>query len=109
VAGHDRGARVAYRLALDHPDRVTRAVVLDVVPTVDQFERMGAAASLGYWPWYLLAATVCSCPVASVVTGRRVLHSSGRPAPSPRWSPGVACSDDHAFMPPSTRRITPFT
>jgi len=55
VVGHDRGARVAYRLALDHPDRVGRAAVLNVVPTVDQFERMGAGPSLGYWPWFLLA------------------------------------------------------
>jgi haloacetate dehalogenase len=55
VVGHDRGARVAYRLALDHPERVTRAALLNVVPTIDQFERMGAGPSLGYWTWYLLA------------------------------------------------------
>jgi haloacetate dehalogenase len=55
VVGHDRGARVAYRLALDHPERVTRVAVLNTVPTLDQFERMGAGASLGYWPWFLLA------------------------------------------------------
>ena len=55
VAGHDRGARVAYRLALDHPERVTRAALLNVVPTIDQFERMGGGPSLGYWPWFLLA------------------------------------------------------
>jgi haloacetate dehalogenase len=55
VVGHDRGARVAFRLALDHPERVTRVAALNVVPTVDQFERMGAGPSLGYWPWFLLA------------------------------------------------------
>jgi haloacetate dehalogenase len=55
VVGHDRGARVAYRLALDHPERVTRVALLNVVPTVDQFERMGGGPSLGYWPWFLLA------------------------------------------------------
>jgi haloacetate dehalogenase len=55
VVGHDRGARVAYRLALDHPEGVTRVALLNVVPTVDQFERMGAGPSLGYWPWFLLA------------------------------------------------------
>lgn len=55
VVGHDRGARVAYRLALDHPRRVTRVALLNVVPTVDQFERMGSGPSLGYWPWFLLA------------------------------------------------------
>jgi haloacetate dehalogenase len=55
VVGHDRGARVAYRLALDHPERVERLAVLNVVPTLDQFERMGVGPSLGYWPWFLLA------------------------------------------------------
>ena len=55
VVGHDRGARVAYRLALDHPERVTRVALLNVVPTLEQFERMGAGPSLGYWPWFLLA------------------------------------------------------
>jgi haloacetate dehalogenase len=55
VVGHDRGARVAYRLTLDHPERVTRLALLNIVPTVDQFERMAAGLSLGYWPWFLLA------------------------------------------------------
>src|SRR5204863_5579490 len=55
VVGHDRGARVAYRLALDHHERVTRVALLNVVPTIDQFERMGAGPSLGYWTWFLLA------------------------------------------------------
>jgi haloacetate dehalogenase len=55
VVGHDRGARVAHRLALDHPGRVSRVAVLNTVPTVEQFERMGAGPSLGYWPWFLLA------------------------------------------------------
>ena len=52
VVGHDRGARVAYRMALDHEAVVTRVAVINVVPTLDQFDR---SPSLGYWPWYLLA------------------------------------------------------
>jgi haloacetate dehalogenase len=55
VAGHDRGARVAYRMALDHPERVSHVAVLNTVPTLDQFERIGNDPSLGYWPWFLLA------------------------------------------------------
>jgi haloacetate dehalogenase len=55
IVGHDRGARVAYRLALDYPERVLRVALLNVVPTIDQFERMGAGPSLGYWTWFLLA------------------------------------------------------
>jgi haloacetate dehalogenase len=55
VVGHDRGGRVAYRMALDHPEAVERLGVLNIVPTVDQFERMAAAASIEYYPWYFLA------------------------------------------------------
>jgi haloacetate dehalogenase len=56
VVGHDRGARVAYRMALDFPERVERACVLNVIPTVEQFERMAAEPSPGYFPFFLLAA-----------------------------------------------------
>jgi haloacetate dehalogenase len=55
VVGHDRGARVGYRMALDHPGVVDRLAVLNVIPTLDQFERMSGGPSLGYWPWVLLA------------------------------------------------------
>jgi haloacetate dehalogenase len=55
VVGHDRGARVAYRMALDHPGRVERCCVLNVVPTVEQFDRLDADSALEYWPFLLLA------------------------------------------------------
>jgi haloacetate dehalogenase len=55
VVGHDRGGRVAYRMALDWPERVERLCTLNIIPTVDQFERMAAEASPGYYPWLLLA------------------------------------------------------
>ena len=55
LAGHDRGGRVAYRLALDHPQRVERLAVLDIVPTAAAWERADARLALGYWPWSLLA------------------------------------------------------
>jgi haloacetate dehalogenase len=55
VVGHDRGARVAYRMALDHPAVVERLGVLNIVPTVDQFERMSGEASIDYYPWSFLA------------------------------------------------------
>jgi haloacetate dehalogenase len=55
VVGHDRGGRVAYRMALDHAAGVERLAVLNIVPTVDQFERMGDDPSLDYYPWFLLA------------------------------------------------------
>ncbi len=53
VAGHDRGGRVAYRMALDHPDRVAGLAVLDILPTDLVWERADARFALGYWPWSL--------------------------------------------------------
>jgi haloacetate dehalogenase len=55
VAGHDRGGRVAYRMALDHPVQVSAAAVLDVVPTGDVWSRADAQMALGYWHWAFLA------------------------------------------------------
>ena len=55
VAGHDRGARVGYRMALDHPEVVTRLAVLDVVPTGEVWRRADATLALGYWHWAFLA------------------------------------------------------
>jgi haloacetate dehalogenase len=55
VAGHDRGGRVTYRMALDHPERVSAAAVLDVVPTGEVWARADAAMALGYWHWAFLA------------------------------------------------------
>jgi haloacetate dehalogenase len=55
VAGHDRGGRCAYRMALDHPDRVLKLAVLDIVPTGETFRRADMAFGLGYWHWFFLA------------------------------------------------------
>jgi haloacetate dehalogenase len=55
VAGHDRGGRVAYRLALDHPARVLRLAVLDILPTWDVWQAMNAEAALRSYHWLLLA------------------------------------------------------
>jgi haloacetate dehalogenase len=55
VAGHDRGGRVAYRAALDHPGRVNALAVLDVLPVDTVWERADDRFALGFWPWSLLA------------------------------------------------------
>ncbi|MBM7502784.1 alpha/beta fold hydrolase [Agromyces aurantiacus] len=55
VAGHDRGGRVAYRMALDHPERITAAAVFDVVPTSEVWGRADADLALRYWHWSFLA------------------------------------------------------
>lgn len=56
VAGHDRGARCAYRMALDHPPAVSRLAVLDVVPTGDTIDRAGPDFAFGFWVWSFLAS-----------------------------------------------------
>ncbi len=55
VAGHDRGGRVAYRLALDHPERVRKLAILDIIPTGEAWRRANMQFGLGYWHWYFLA------------------------------------------------------
>jgi len=55
VAGHDRGGRVAYRLALDHPQAVRRISVLDIIPTGEVWARADRRFALGYWHWGFLA------------------------------------------------------
>ncbi|MEZ2132891.1 alpha/beta hydrolase [Sinorhizobium sp. CB9] len=55
VAGHDRGGRVAYRMALDHPAMITKLAVLDIVPTATVWDRADDRFALGFWPWVLLA------------------------------------------------------
>lgn len=55
VAGHDRGGRVAYRMALDHTGRIDGLAVLDVLPTATVWDRADARFALAYWPWSLLA------------------------------------------------------
>jgi haloacetate dehalogenase len=55
VAGHDRGGRCAYRLALDHPEHVHKLAVLDIIPTGEAFRRADMAFGLGYWHWFFLA------------------------------------------------------
>jgi haloacetate dehalogenase len=55
IAGHDRGARLAHRLALDFPGSVERLAVLDIVPTLEAFERTDMAFALGYYHWFWFA------------------------------------------------------
>jgi haloacetate dehalogenase len=54
VVGHDRGARVAHRLALDHRDRVERLALLDIVPTLDMYDRTDMRFATLYYHWFFL-------------------------------------------------------
>ncbi len=54
VCAHDRGARVAHRLALDHPDAPTRLMLLDIAPTLAMYEGTTEAFARAYWHWFFL-------------------------------------------------------
>jgi len=56
VAGHDRGARVAYRMGLDYPDKINKLVVIDIIPTGNVWSGLDADNSLKLFHWTLLAA-----------------------------------------------------
>ena len=71
VAAHDRGARVAHRLAIDHPERVQKLAVMDIIPTLEHFERADMKMALGYYHWFWFAQphpfpenVICAAPDA---------------------------------------------
>jgi haloacetate dehalogenase len=57
VAGHDRGALVAYRTALDHPDAVNALVVMDGLPLIEHLDRVDARFAASWWHWWFLGQT----------------------------------------------------
>ena len=54
IGAHDRGARVAHRLGLDHPERVRAMTLLDIAPTREMFAQTSAAFATAYWHWFFL-------------------------------------------------------
>ena len=54
LVGHDRGGRVAHRLAADHPNAVTKLAVLDIAPTLAMYEKTTDAFARAYWHWFFL-------------------------------------------------------
>ena len=54
LCGHDRGGRVAHRLALDHPDRVRRLCVIDIAPTFDMYAATDMSFARAYYHWFFL-------------------------------------------------------
>jgi len=66
VVAHDRGARVAARLAADHPDRVGRVMLMDIAPTLDMYENTTRAFATTYWHWFFL---IQPAPVPETLIG----------------------------------------
>jgi haloacetate dehalogenase len=89
IGSHDRGARVAHRLALDHPDRVEKLAVLDIVPTIEHFERTDMSFAMGYYHWFWFAQPH---PFPEVVINAAPevwfhAHTSREPKPSTFFHP----------------------
>jgi haloacetate dehalogenase len=91
VVGHDRGAMVAYRLAMDHPGRVERLAVMDSVPLIEALERADWRFARDWWHWWFLGQTakpaerlICADPEAWYQTnGPEVM---GEQAHADLWS-----------------------
>ena len=66
LAGHDRGGRVAHRLAMDHPEAVDRVAVLDISPTLAMYEQTDMAFARAYWHWFFL---IQKAPVPETLIG----------------------------------------
>ena len=86
VAGHDRGGRVGYRMALDHPGVVTHLAVLDIVPTAEVWSQADALFALVYWHWGWLAQPaplperlIAGDPDAFWIVAERIGIKSGDP------------------------------
>ena len=67
VVGHDRGGRVAHRLAADHCERVSRLMTLDISPTLAMYEQTNMTFAAGYWHWFFL---VQAAPLPETMIGR---------------------------------------
>ncbi len=66
LVGHDRGGRVAHRLALDHPDAVATLTVLDIAPTLHMYANASDAFARAYWHWFFL---IKAAPVPETMIG----------------------------------------
>jgi haloacetate dehalogenase len=92
VAGHDRGGRVAYRIALDHPDAVRRLAVIDIVPTLVVWEQMDWRSALSTYHWPFLAVPA---PLPEALIGadpKFYLHHLLQ-----RWAGKKDCFDEAAL------------
>ncbi|MEM7778433.1 MAG: alpha/beta hydrolase [Pseudomonadota bacterium] len=104
VVGHDRGARVAYRMALDHPKTVTRVVSVDVIPTLDVWETINQARMMRLYHWAFLAQPA---PLPETWIGHNpagwVAQRVSRGAPTlPEWfDPRVLAHDQACFSEPA--------
>lgn len=98
VAGHDRGGRTAYRMALDAPEQISRLAVLDIVPTLEMWEAMDMRLAMENWHWLFLAQPE---PLAEDLIGAavdRYYFREGRE----RFHPDALAEYERALRSPAT-------
>jgi haloacetate dehalogenase len=112
VVGHDRGARVTYRLALDYPDRVSRIAVLDILPTGEHFRRADMQFGLGYWHWFFLAQPfdvperMIGADPRGFFTRQWPRDAAGSPVPPPYFAPEAVDDYLRCYLDPATVHAT---
>jgi len=92
LCGHDRGARVSHRLAVDHAARVEKLAVLDIAPTLAMYEQTDEAFARAYWHWFFL---ILPAPVPEQMIGRAL--DSILPAKMGSGSAGLSPFDPEAW------------
>jgi haloacetate dehalogenase len=101
LAGHDRGGRVAHRLAVDHPAAVRRLAVLDIAPTLAMYEQTTEAFARAYWHWFFL---ILPAPIPERMIGAdphfllRARMGSGSAGLKP-FAPGAWAEYERCFTP----------
>jgi len=105
IVAHDRGARVAHRLAMDHPDVVSAMVLLDIAPTLAMYEQTSETFARAYWHWFFLIQDAPlpetllrgngASYVRAVLGGR---HAGLAPFPPEILAEYERCADDPATV-----------
>ncbi|MFE2184182.1 alpha/beta fold hydrolase [Streptomyces sp. NPDC059455] len=105
VVGHDRGGRVAHRMALDHPRAVSALAVLDIVPTRYVFQHADKDFGLGYFHWFFLAADhgipehlIGQDPAFWIRTRMGARHRGGTPFDEAAQAEYIRCFSDPAAI-----------
>jgi haloacetate dehalogenase len=104
LAGHDRGARVAHRMALDHPGAARKAAVLDILPTLSLYTEADAQFATAYWEWFFFTQSydfpetlIAAAPEAFLRYELGPLVSSGA-VTRDAWSEYLRCISDPATV-----------
>jgi haloacetate dehalogenase len=103
VLAHDRGARVAHRLAADHPQAVQRMMLLDIAPTLAMYEHTGLNFATAYWHWFFLIQPQ-PLPEALIESDPVRYMRSGNPTRLAVFSPEALAEYERCIQIPGSAR-----